>query len=301
MELPNSRRLRPVSFAIPATVQTLRYIQASNYNNAAGAGYYIQGWFGTTALNSTSTFTSVSNIASGNYTISAGLAGGTARLYIGSSTNSTAFSGSVVNNTSTWELFRGVSSCKSLSYSVGGVRQLYFAPNDIVSGTTLPDREATGGVNNGTFTYGVNPLLVTTAWGVMTASGINVPVGTTTTPAEMLPPNNSGTSWFGQPDLAKLATNPIRPFVLIISQNVKTSAGVPISESTAWQWLGLAFVLFCTMIAAVSVRGHLLIAGIACGASIGILISQTIWPIWSLVFAGMAIIAGIIAERMPWV
>jgi len=49
------------------------------------------------------------------------------------------------------------------------------------------------------------------------------------------------------------------------------------------------------------VRGHYIITGIACAGAIGLLVQQTVWPLWALVFIAPAVIAGIIAERTPQV
>jgi len=47
--------------------------------------------------------------------------------------------------------------CDKVEIEVDDVLQAWYEPNDMISGTTLPDREATGGDNDGTFTWGNNP------------------------------------------------------------------------------------------------------------------------------------------------
>ena len=44
---------------------------------------------------------------------------------------------------------------------------------------------------------------------------------------------------------------------------------------------------------------HMGTCGIAAGASIGMLVALTIWPLWTLVFVVMTVIGGLVAERTP--
>lgn len=78
----------------------------------------------------------------------------------------------VPDSTADWTILNGttVPYCGSFTIDVNGVQQLYFAPNTIIIGTTLPDREATGGVNNGTFTWGTNPASISVEIGRLTFS-----------------------------------------------------------------------------------------------------------------------------------
>jgi hypothetical protein len=102
------------------------------------------------------------------------------------------------------------------------------------------------------------------------------------------------TDWFLEPDVGtKLATHPLRPLVTIWSDNST------VTEVQAWRFLGLALLLLLTVSSAILVRGHLLIAGLACGGTIALLVQQTVWPGWTLVFIIPAIVAGVMAERTP--
>lgn len=218
----------------------------------------------------------------------------TLRMYVAGVDVAHAYTETAISDTpSNWTI-GGLSTpyINSFKEYVGGNLKCWYQPNTVILGTALPDRSGTG--NTGTITWGTNTAQVNQSWSSFVASAGAVAGSLTTTTPETLPatPNHS---WFGQPDLTKLATNPVRPLVMIWVDN----SNMP--EAQAWQWLGLAFVLFCTMATAVGLRGHLLIAGITSGGSIGLLVAFTIWPFWSLVFAVMAIVAGVIAERLPWV
>ncbi len=170
--------------------------------------------------------------------------------------------------------------------------KLWYQPLSYIVGTLLPDRDAAD--NNGTIVWGANPVGVSATIGNMISSGQPGPGVAVTEPPRDVLPDIGVSDWFQDPDITgSLTTNPIRPFVQILS-NTTT-----LTELQAWRFLGLALVLFATVLAAVAVKGHLLIAGIACGASIGLLVQQTVWPTWALVFIVPAIIGGLIAERTP--
>lgn len=213
----------------------------------------------------------------------------------GSRVGNVALGAGITNTAAPYLFGGGFANTSNIRIVVAGTQQLLYQPTAIISGTTMPNSGTLGATGNGVITWGTNPTGVFVTWGAMTSSGAPSSVTTTSTPIESLPQTSGQSNWFGAPNLARLATNPVRPFVLIISDNVN------LSEASAWQWLGFAFVLFCTVLTAYGVKGHLMIAGIAAACSMGLLIQQTIWPLWSLVFVVMALIAGLIAERMPWV
>ncbi len=157
---------------------------------------------------------------------------------------------------------------------------------------TIPNIDA-GGLYPGTLQLGYNYGLSVNMGSMVSANQPEPGVNTGDTPRDVLNDVNVS-DWYQDPDIAgSLATNPLRPFVQILSNTTD------LTELQSWRFLGLAFVLFITVTAAVAVRGHLLIAGIACGAAIGLLTQQTVWPTWALVFIVPAILGGLIAERTP--
>ena len=178
-------------------------------------------------------------------------------------------------------------------HSVNGTLIAWYQPISYIVGTTLPNRLLPGS-HDGTITWGTNPTGVNVTLGSLTA-----PESTVTTEEEeggyQGAMHNVGvTDWFLEPDVGtKLAAHPLRPLVTIWSDNST------VTEVQAWRFLGLALLLLITVVAAVIVRGHLLIAGLACGGTIALLVQQTVWPGWTLVFIIPAIIAGVMAERTP--
>lgn len=181
----------------------------------------------------------------------------------------------------------GYSYGDEITFTTGGVA-LWFQPNDYISADVMPDR---AGGHDGVITWGDNPADFTVTLGSMVSTGEPGDLGIGSTPSDVLP--TVGVSdWFVEPDISgSLASNPLRPLVRILVDTTD------MPEIWAWRLLALIFILFVTVTAGVAVKGHMLIAGIVAGASIGAMIALTIYPLWCLVFIIMAIAAGVISER----
>ena len=168
---------------------------------------------------------------------------------------------------------------------------LWFEPNTIISGTTLPNR--TGG-GNGVITWGANPTGVGVSLGSMTSSGqSDIGVVSDTSTGDILP-TVGGTDW--RPDTgisASLQANPMRPIVTAISDNTT------LSEYQVWVWFGIILVIFVTVLVGANVRGHHLITGIAMTVAIILLVVWTIFPWGTLFIAALAVILGLVSERSP--
>ena len=201
----------------------------------------------------------------------------------------------VPNNANDWSLYNNnvMPYSDNTSISVNGTVELWFRPNDIISGTTLPDR-ATSVANDGTFIWGSNPDGVTVLMGGLVSSSQPSPGETVDDPPPDIMPGVEVTDWYIEPDVGgALLTNPMRPFVTIMSDTTT------LTELQAWRLLGTALVLMVLVGTARAVRGHLGIASIATGAIILGLVVWTIYPMWTLVFAVVMFIGGLIAERTP--
>jgi hypothetical protein len=177
----------------------------------------------------------------------------------------------------------------NITISVNSSQQLWFAPNTIIIGTALPDRS--GGDNPGVINYGVNPVGINTALGSMVSTGQPVISQVTDTPAISVMPDIVVSDWHREPAVSTtLMNSPFRPLVIMVSDPSS------LTEQQTWRWYGLAVVLVVTIGTAKLVRGHYLITGIACGASIGALTAYTVWPLWGLIFMVMAVVAGMVAQ-----
>lgn len=158
---------------------------------------------------------------------------------------------------------------------------------------TMPDN-VVATVEDARITWGYMPTDVTVTLGSMASQDQATAGEAQAIPTPDVMPAVDSSDWFQEPAVgAALATHPLRPLVTIMSDTTT------ITEIQSWRILGLAFVLFVTVLAAKYVRNHLFIAGCAAGASTGIMVALTIFPMWALVFAIGAIAAGVVAERSP--
>jgi len=238
---------------------------------------------------------SVSDVlaAEGEYDVDVVLDGVNMELYVGGVLQDSDTVAPVPDNANNWILMSNATPyLGAYEHSVAGTLIVQYQPQTIISGTTLPDRE--GAAQNGVITWGANPAGIAVVLGSLNSVSQPSPGQTLDEPYLDILPAIEVSDWYEEPDVTgTLLTNPLRPFVTIMSD------ATSMTEMQAWRLLGLAFVLFCTVAAAVAVRSHLLIAGIICGSSIGLMVAFTIFPLWSVVFIIGAIAAGVVAERSP--
>ncbi len=156
----------------------------------------------------------------------------------------------------------------------------------------IPD--TVGAAQDGRITWGTNPAGTATTLGSLLSSAATSDGSVLDEAADDILIPVPSDDWFVDVDIpGTLLTNPLRPFVTMMSDSTN------ITELQAWRFLGLVVILFVTVAVAVAIKGHLLIAGIACMAAIIAMVSMTIWPLWALVLIIPAIIGGVIAERSP--
>lgn len=213
----------------------------------------------------------------------------------GVSVSSTALSGaSVTDDSSNWVFGSDATPyVNSVSISVNGTTVATYAPTSMIIGTNLPNN-TTPGSFNGTFVWGANPSGIAVSLGGLVSSGQpSVGSSSSTTPSDRLP-ESGGSDWFTEPEVGgKLATNPFRPFVLLVSDNTT------LTEIQTWRWMGLIVVLLAVAICVKTVPRHLVVACIVAGVFTVILVVLTIWPIWALALLVLYVVGGIISERSP--
>ncbi len=199
------------------------------------------------------------------------------------------------NNANAWYFLQNnvYPYANSIVETVGGTEVLRYQPVSMIIGTTLPDR--TGTAQNGTITFGANPVGVTPTLSSLVSVAQPVPGTVSDRPTrDLLPSGVGGTNPVSAPDVSgTLLTNPLRPFVRIL---VDTTS---VTERQAWVYFGLIFVLMVLAATAKAVKGHYVIVGVATGAAIGTCVVMTIFPLYALIFVVMAILAGVVAERSP--
>tara|TARA_Y100000310_G_scaffold12718_4_gene13109 strand:+ start:1380 stop:3437 length:2058 start_codon:yes stop_codon:yes gene_type:complete len=168
----------------------------------------------------------------------------------------------------------------------------WYQPNAIILTNVLPDRA--GGDHPGVITWGANPVGVAVTLASLVAESQPTIGVEPDDPTRDILPEAQVSDWFAPPAVTgALLTNPLRPFVVILSDTTT------LSEQQAWVWLGIAVVLSVLVLTAKSVRGHYLITGVATAVVIGAMVQQTVFPVWALVFAVIAVVGGIVAERSP--
>lgn len=202
----------------------------------------------------------------------------------------------VPDTSGNWTFMAGNSMpyADNITISVNATQQLWYAPTSYIVGTTLPDRQ--GADNDGTFHWGANPTGVTVTLGSTVSSGQPSLGADIDQPTQDILPDVEVSDWFVDPDIGiggALLTNPIRPFVTLLSDNST------LTERQVWILYGLAFVLFVTVATSAVVRGHHGITGIMCAASMIGLVALTVWPLWTVVFIVGAVVVGLVSERSP--
>jgi len=81
----------------------------------------------------------------------------------------------VTDNANTWYWLadNSTSYAEYIKLSVNGTQSLWYQPVDVISGTTLPDRSAIGGFQDGTINFGTNPAGISTSFDGITP--VNLP------------------------------------------------------------------------------------------------------------------------------
>jgi hypothetical protein len=130
-----------------------------------------------------------------------------ATFYIDSVLKSTIYGANMTNNGNSWLWLEGIPYADNTSYSVGGTQQLYYAPNSIISGTTLPDRSADATTNNGTITYGSNQS-ISLHPGIMVSSNSTSSSTSNSSIGFTMPIATLPTNWFAPNDLTQLQNLP---------------------------------------------------------------------------------------------
>ncbi len=169
---------------------------------------------------------------------------------------------------------------------------VWFQPNTIIEGTTLPNR--TGEVD-GEFHWGTNPagvsVVLSPFYSDYAPANITLPEDIITPPQDMIgPTGNPGNTR----DVGTLATNPFYPLVKAFSDNT----GIPVQ---LW-WIILAsLIVLIVMVVTYWKLPHLMITALAGGSLSAFFYAMGIYPFWvPLIFAVMAL-AIILGERSPTV
>jgi len=193
--------------------------------------------------------------------------------------DTTAITVGVPDNANQWEFMGNVMPyINNVSIEVDGVELLRYEPAEMIVGNNLPNI-ATPGSYNGTIHWGSNPAGVDVSIGSMVSSS-QPSIGIDgDTPASDITPPVEVSDWYIDPDVTgSLLTNPLRPFVTMMSDNST------LSEILAWRFLALAFVLLVTVVTLSNVGRHQGITAIVASIAFGVTVAMTIFPMWTLIF-----------------
>jgi hypothetical protein len=174
-------------------------------------------------------------------------------------------------------------------------RVLWFQPNNIISGTTLPDRATDDGAQNGVITWGSNPAGIN-----ITHSGLDLDDSYYDYMFEPIFPDNPDIitpepgSMTSDIDTDKLAKNPLNPVFQAIDE--ATGGLLPLRLL----WLGFAIgVLIASMVYVQHKTEHITFTSLT-GLAVSVLFYVGgAFPLWVVVVLVIGLIASIIAERQP--
>jgi hypothetical protein len=98
------------------------------------------------------------------------------------------------------------------------------------------------GTQNGTLTWGTNPVGIYTSLGSMIPSNQPAPASTTAATTSLLPP--TGTSnWFTTGNTARLAANPLAPFVTILHDLSTAGGAAGFTVYQIWVIIAAIFII----------------------------------------------------------
>lgn len=158
----------------------------------------------------------------------------------------------------------------------------------------VPRPAGNSGINDSRVTWGANPTGVAVTLGGMVSTGQPVPGVGVEAGAQDILPETEVSDWFIEPDVGgALLTNPLRPFVTMLSDNST------LTELLAWRLLALAAILMITVGTAIAVGRHQGITMMMAGGALLGAVVLTIYPMWALVFAIGMFIGGLVMERSP--
>jgi hypothetical protein len=218
-----------------------------------------------------------------------------ATFYIDSVLKSTIYGANMTNNGNSWLWLEGIPYADNISYSVGGTQQLYYAPNAIISGTTLPDRSVDVTTNNGVITWGTNPTGITVSMSSLSPSGSSTIITTTQTqdvapkvkinPGQHLPTN-------APPE------NPFSYLVNFMATGNTTGVGTGMyGVPPLVAWIIIATILSVGAYAGVFFLTHLgWLAGMFGGGVIGVFVAMHVFPWIALAISVMFVIVGILQQ-----
>lgn len=242
--------------------------------------------------NFTVPITATSAISPGTHTFTASYSSGIYSVTIDSVSVTDIRSGIYQNwipyiSTSDW-LWKSnaVPYINSITLSVNGTQQLYYAPNTIINGTTLPNR-AVPGSNNGIITWGANPADFVITNTTLSISSSTSSGGASQEIVQGILPTSSMNSSAG----LAAPTNPASPWVEMMGTLWQFNYGI------MWAIVGMIAVILSFMVTYIYLQ-HLFIAGIVSSLVMGLFSTPAfqVLPIAFLYVSILSLVSLVILE-----
>jgi len=206
--------------------------------------------------------------------------------------NSTALTANVTDTDANWIFLQNnvMPYCDNMTIEIDGVQQLWFDPDDIITGVNLPDRSVNS--NNGTFHWGSNPAGVAITLGsldpdyepAVVGPGLETPdvAPGITEPATMYPADVAMT--------AAMVNDPLYVFFKVFSD----ASGISILLMWWMTYMGIALLAFLVLY---KHTHNLLISGSMLIAVFGYAVNRGIMPFWIVLLAIMLLAGFLVLER----
>jgi hypothetical protein len=174
-----------------------------------------------------------------------------------------------------------------IKMTIGGIEKLWYQPNTIISGTTLPDRD---GTKNGDITWGSNPAQLTASISNLVSS-------------QMITSNVTSSSYLGNylpgtvpgyvnPSLADAETAVEHDWLYDFIKPFADTSGTP---AVFFYWMGTIIVAIAGFLLAYKTK-HLLISAIAFDVPFGYGIAKGYIPWWVIILLAIWTIGSAIQE-----
>lgn len=199
---------------------------------------------------------------------------------------------SVPNNGLDWTLGSDAIPYFTYTHKVGVNDRINYAPDSIISGTTLPNEESPG-TYDGTITWGSNPAGISIATSALQLESTYYYEDIEGTSEDIFAPEPA--ELISGVDLERLENNPMYPLV----KGIVDASNNQLTTSLVWI-LGAWIITIAAYIATfILMREHIIFAGLV-GEGLAILFyAMGIFDYWVLILFAFGIIAGIVQERTP--
>jgi len=273
--------------AIPDGILLISQARIRLYNSS-GAG--VDGYVYEFDFGSASTSVTATGVSSGSRTIKVTADGTNLKIYVDDiEKDSAALSGaSVPDNSSDWTLIQNniMPYMDYYKHTVNGTLVAWYQPVDMISGTTLPDRE--GAAQDGAITWGGNPAGVTVSMDSLTLADITAP----STPSEPAPPDvvaeTSGADPYDE-DVAGLPGYEYVDSLLVARTGLSASIWYQVMALVIVALIGAAMLTY---------TGSVLLTALAMGIIIAVFTGVGMLPLWTVIVYGVIAVGFVIFSKV---